>query len=478
MKNRELLKAKAEAKIELLRRAAKKGNFWSYCLYMDRDFFMKRNVLKGVADVLQHVYEAHKIGESIHVGISMAPRAGKSYIVSLFSSFMIGHFPKESIMRNTCTKTLYNKLSKDTRNLVDSEKWKSIFKFELETRGINTWGLAEAIQGSYFGGGTGGTIIGFGANLDITDDLYKGWTDAMSDTVNNSTTAWSDATRGTRAEKGCCHIDVGTRWRKNDIIGRSVERGDYDYDICIPALNKEGKSFCEDVNTTKFYLKKKETIAPEIWESEYMQAPIDIKGRLFAPDELIYYSEDEFPEREVEANLAVCDTADTGIDNLSMPFAKKVGNKYYLYDWVFTGVAMDVTGPLIKGEIQVNGVEKVRFESNNGGKLFARDIFRDVDAEITWKATTSNKETRVLMDAAWIKKHIVFRKEIGHGDYYRAFQQMITYVKQVKRQPDDAVDSLSMFRRFTDDLGLNLKNKTGADREEWGSDSIESWQIN
>ena len=472
MANKELLRLKAKARMELFRRKSEKGDFWSYCLYMDFAFFSRRGILKQVADVLQHVYDAYKVGQDIHVGISMPPRSGKSYIVSLFCSFMIGHFPQKSVMRNTCTKDLYNKLSKDTRDLVDSAKWMSIFPYQLSTRGVNTWGLAEATQESYFGGGTGGNILGFGASmLDITDDLYKGWTDAMSENVNNKTIAWSDAARGSRVERGCCKIDVGTRWRKNDIIGRSVERGDYDYDICIAAMTDDGKSFCEDVQTTAFYQKIKKNIAPEIWESEYQQQPIDVKGRLFAPDELLYY--DELPVREDrEANLAVCDTADSGSDNLSMPFCYKVGKLYYLYDWIFTTVSMDITGPLIKGTLQVNGVQKARFESNNGGKLFAKEISKDVDTEVTWKATTSNKETRVFMDSSWIKQHVVFKREMGSGDYAKAFAQMITYIKMIKKQPDDAPDSLSMFRRFVLDLGFD-GNRSIADMNRGAWESID-----
>jgi len=474
--NTEILISKAEAKVELLRRAAKRGNFWSYCLYMDFDFFSKRAILKKVADVLQKVYDAYKVEKSIYVGISMPPRSGKSYIVSLFCSFMLGHFPTKSIMRNTCTATLYDKLSKDTRDLVDSVKWRSIFEMVLKTRGVKTWGLEQATQTSYFGGGTGGTIIGFGVSmLDITDDLYKGWADAMSETTNQATIDWSEATRGSRFERGCCQIDVGTRWRKNDIIGINVEKGKYDYDICIPALDENNKSFCEDVNTTEFYLNKKKEIAPEIWESEYMQHPVDVKGRLFNPDDLMYF--DELPNGEPDANIGVADTADTGKDNFSAPFVKKYGDKYYLYDWLFTTDSMDITSPLIIGKIKENEIEKIRFESNNGGKLFAKNVEKEVNADVTWKATTVNKETRILMDSTWIKRHIVFKRDNRDRDYSKAFEQLITYIKMGEKQPDDSCDSLSILYRFIMETGLNLTHTESINREDWSSDPISPWQV-
>ena len=76
--SRKILERKAEAKLELMRRAAKKGDFWSYCLYMDYPFFNKRkSVLKPVSDLLQKVYEAYKVGEVICIAISLPPRTGK-----------------------------------------------------------------------------------------------------------------------------------------------------------------------------------------------------------------------------------------------------------------------------------------------------------------------------------------------------------------------------------------------------------------
>ena len=97
---------------------AKAGNFWSFCLYWDKEFFIKRKFLKQIADALQLVYDGYKEGRVVKIAISLAPRAGKSYCTSLFCAFMLGHFPKESIMRNTCTSSLYEELSNSVRGMV------------------------------------------------------------------------------------------------------------------------------------------------------------------------------------------------------------------------------------------------------------------------------------------------------------------------------------------------------------------------
>ena len=58
-----------------------------------------------------------------------------SYIVSLFAAFMLGRFPTESVMRNSCTAKLYEKLSKDTRDIVDSDKFRTIFPGCIRDKG-------------------------------------------------------------------------------------------------------------------------------------------------------------------------------------------------------------------------------------------------------------------------------------------------------------------------------------------------------
>ena len=105
--NREILIQQAKAAI-LLRRREANNDFWSYCLYHDPKFFAKRLFLKKVADVFTRVYESYMAGIIRRLAVSMPPRAGKSYISSLFIAWMLGHFPEESVMRNCCSDTLYN----------------------------------------------------------------------------------------------------------------------------------------------------------------------------------------------------------------------------------------------------------------------------------------------------------------------------------------------------------------------------------
>jgi len=114
----------------------------------------------------------------------LPPRAGKSYLISLYAAWFLGKRPEQSIMRNTCAAVLYDKFSYDTREIIKSEKFKDVFpSIELreDRQALFGWSLKTAKQVSYFGAGVGGSIIGFGASgCAITDDLYKSLEDALS----------------------------------------------------------------------------------------------------------------------------------------------------------------------------------------------------------------------------------------------------------------------------------------------------------
>ena len=103
---RDILIRQAKA-ATILRKREARNDFWAYCLYHDPKFFAKRLFLKKVADAFTRVYESYVSGVIRRLAVSMPPRAGKSYISSLFISWMLGHFPEESVMRNCCSDTLY-----------------------------------------------------------------------------------------------------------------------------------------------------------------------------------------------------------------------------------------------------------------------------------------------------------------------------------------------------------------------------------
>ncbi|MDR2627203.1 MAG: terminase large subunit, partial [Dysgonamonadaceae bacterium] len=329
-KNRESLVLKAKAAIILRRRRAF-GDFWDFCLYYDPDFFTKRIFLKRIADAFTRVYRAFPAKTTYRLAVSLPPRAGKSYTSTLFIAWMLGHFPEESVMRNCCSDTLYNKLSYDTREIVKSKRYHEVFP-EVKLRGnrqnLGGWSLDSARQVSYFGAGVGGTVIGFGASmLAMTDDLYKNLEEALSDTNNEKTWAWKQGTHDSRIEGSCCMIDIGTRWSASDVLGRLEETGKYNEIIRIPAIDENDESFCEDVHTAEYYREIRSELDESIWAAEYMQEPIESKGLLFPKTELNRFKLSDLEGKKPGGVLGACDVADEGDDDFCAPIGKVFGEK-------------------------------------------------------------------------------------------------------------------------------------------------------
>lgn len=399
----------------------------------------------------------------------MPPRAGKSYISSLFVAWMLGKFPKESVMRNCCSDRLYQKFSYDTRDIIRAVKYKQVFRdirLKSDKQNIDGWNVKQAKQVSYFGGGVGGTIIGFGASmLAMTDDLYKSLEEAMSDTINEKTWSWKQGTHDSRIEGNCCSIDIGTRWSENDVLGRLETSEKYDEIIRIPALDKNDETFCADVHSTEYYRDLRLETDSSIWEAEYMQKPIDVKGLLFPKSEIKRFKLSDIAGQSPDGVIGACDVADQGDDDLSAPFGKVHGNKVFITNIVFTKDPVEITEATLSQMIIDTGCDRIRIESNNGGRIFSNSVKRILGkskCDVQSRMTTANKQTRILMKSGYVKANFYFLDETEYAkgsDYDRFMKSLTAYKKEGGNKHDDAPDSATILAEFIDNLGLNIKQK-------------------
>lgn len=444
--------------------------FWEFCLHTDQDFFSRRPFLRLVAEGFQRVAE----GKTKRLAVSMPPRAGKSRTATLFCAWLLGNHPSGSVMRNTVTARLYNKFSYDTREVMLSPAYAEVFPaiaLAPDKQSVEGWNTTEARQVSYFGAGVGGAIIGFGATLlSMTDDLFKGIEEAMSETIQEKTWTWYTGSHMSRQERNCPVIDIGTRWTKRDVIGKNLTDNYYDEVIVIPALDEFGKSFCEDVKTTEEYQFIKRKTATTIWNAEYQQQPVEATGLMWSREHAKRFSLKELRSRlaqrdgqgnpliEPESKLGYIDVADEGDDALSFPsafiFEGDDGPRIYIVSWIFTEENIDITLPLVVAEIIRLVHDYVRIESNNQGSAFYKMVrnFEGIDEETILQVTSStNKHTRILMVQAIVKEYFYFLcdEEIEPGsDYDRAMDQLFDYPKAGRTKRVDSPDSIAGLARF------------------------------
>jgi len=444
-----------------LKKEKARRNFWYFCLFLDTDFFNKRIFLKEIADGLQKIQDK----EINSFSASLPPRAGKSYSLSLFCTWWLGHNPTKCVMRNTVTATLYNKFSYAVRDIIRSEKYKEVFpQIELspDKQNINCWALKTSTQDAYFGGGVGTNIIGSGANLAITDDLFSGYKDATSEVYLDTLELWKQGSHDSRKEKGCPEIDIGTRWSIKDVIGKGIENGKYDISIVQPALieNEKGEwiSFCEDVKTTAEYLKIKRDILPELFEGEYQQNPVELKGILFPRKLLKRFSlkslkeseelqrkENKLPEQN---KLGYWDVADTGTDNLAAAIGQVYEKKVLITDVIFSDAGVGITRPLSVALLKKTKPSFIRIESNSQGSVFATWLLQESlpNTQIQTMFNTSKKQTRIFMQSAFILEHFYFLNEdeiIEGSDYDKFMRELCSYLKNGESKHDDAPDCIA-----------------------------------
>lgn len=434
--------------IKPLLQSAARSNFVAFCFFYDYDFFKSRPYLKEIAQAFQDIDD--RVIRTL--AVSLPPRAGKSYITSLFCAWTLGKHPTESVMRNTCTATLAQKLSYDARDIVRSEKFMQVFpevRLSDDRGSVDAWSTNYSKQVGYFGRGVGGTIIGFGASkLAITDDLFKSMEDAMSETIREKTHSWKEATHDSRKESGCAEIDIGTRWTRDDVIGKNTEQGYYDRQIIVPALiEQDGEllSFCEAVMTTDEYLRKKQKTREEIWMAEYMQQPVDIKGRLF--EHLRTFKDIQAVKKHTEGAFAYIDVADEGSDFLCLVIGHIVGKDVYITDVVFSKANTDVTIPLCAKVLDDNNVSYCRVETNGMGAIFIKSLRKATKTRLLPVVNNQNKETRIIMNSSYVLRKFRFLAD-QIGEYGQFIHNLKGYQKEGKNKNDDAPDAVTGLALF------------------------------
>ena len=463
-----MITSKELKELELLLRIkehdACKRNFYMFCRYMMPEFFSPgKPYLVMICDAFQGIAD-RRISK---LAISLPPRAGKSLVTSLWCAWMFGKDPSGSIMRNSYGATLAEKFSRDIRDgFVSSDKFAKVFPgvaVSGKIASVEGWALEGHTQPAYFCAGVGGAITGMGCKIAaILDDPIKNIEDAMSETVIEKTWDWYTSTHMSRMEKGCANIHIATRWSKRDPIGRLTDPDSEYYDpayhvIVIPALDDDGNSFCEEVKPTQEYHELKKITEDFIWESEFMQRPVEVKGLLFPVSELKRFKVSEL-KGQPDAIISYVDTADKGANYLCSVVGKKYGDNVYITDVVYTQDGVEVTEPLVAEQIIRNSVDITKIESNNGGSSFARNVRNLIKGKskcsVVDEHTSANKETRILMKSGYIKGNFYFRDDYETGSMYDKYMRDITsYVKMGRNKHDDAPDATTGLAEY---IGLNI----------------------
>ena len=451
-----------------------------------REVFVKHQIIQSLQDLMDDKLDIF--------GLSVPPGCGKSTLEDFFLSLVGGWFPNDfnlsSAHSSILTRSLYDGVLEIINDPVEYT-WHEIFPtvqltntnakettVNLERNGrFKTWTF-RSIDGSL----TGATRC----NRFLTaDDLVSGIEEALN--KNRLETLWTKVVNDLRSRRleGCKEIYIATRWSVHDPIGKLhqlYEGNPKAKFIAIPALDENGESnFMFTVNgfSKKYFMDAKESMDDISFNCLYQQQPIEREGLLLPASELrrFLFSKDQvpenqmqftiFPDREPDAIWGVCDTKDKGTDFESFPIAYQFGEDFYIPAVVFDdNTDYDTLDRKTADIIIEHNPHKVRFESNQAGGRIADNIEKMVKGKcrtsIETKYTTANKETKILVNADWIKKHCLFLDPSLYtpkSDYGLFMGNVCSYTTKAKVLHDDGIDSLSMLAEYVQDMFGRKKSR-------------------
>ena len=293
--------------------------------------------------------------------------------------------------------------------------------------------------------------------------LEKRWSAYTTDARQRKTTSLTDGTF-------CKELVLMTRWSTLDPIGRlqsSYEGSDRARFIAIPDIDeKTGESnFAYDIGGfTADNFRDVERLMDEIsYRCLYKQDPIEREGLLYTEESLRRYA--ELPPDDPETVIGVCDTKTTGIDYMFLPIFYKYGEDYYLVDCICDDSSdFDIQYSRCTDIILRNNAKMVEFESNAGGSRIAFEVQDRVKKQggvcsITTHPTETHKETRIIVNSEWIKRHILFldsSKYTVKSDYGTMMNFLLSYSQMAKNKHDDVPDGLANFVEF---VGRTLNHR-------------------
>jgi len=454
--------------------------FDSYMQYIElnreptkRFWLPRRKQLLPVVNAIQDL-----IDDKLDIlAISLPPGTGKTTLEIFLHSMMIGAFPDkpslasghsgiltnsiyEGVLQiiNDKTEYLWHDVFPDVKNIITNSKEQTI---DINKKHRFSSLTCRAIGASL----TGATRC---ENLLTADDLVSGIEEAMS--VERLDKLWSAYTNDLKSRKkmGSKELHLSTRWSVHDVIGRlerMYEGNERVKFVVIPALNENGESNFEyEYNVgfdTKYFVDMRNNLDDASFRALYMNEPVEREGLLYHEDELRRYF--ELPDREPDAVIAVCDTKDRGTDYAFLPVGYVYGEDYYIEDCVCDNGLPEVVDARLTDILLRHKVKQCRFESNSAGGRVAEKIQADIKARggithITTKYTTSNKETKIIVNSAWVKEHCLFKdasKYSPNSDYAKMIRFLCGYTMSGKNKNDDVPDGMAMFAEFAQSLSGN-----------------------
>ena len=450
--------------------------FHSYLLYLEKNrdeeekfYFPKMEQLNkhGLIQAMQDLED----DELDILSISMPPGTQKTTLEKFFSSWIIGRHPKDYSLFFSHSSDITRMFYDGVLDITTSEEytWSEIFpdvklrdtNAKAEKMDFGKYKPFYSLQCTSVGSKNSGKVR---CNRYLyCDDLIGGIEEALNkNRLDNLWRIYSVDARQRKLNEQVKEIHIATRWSVHDVIGRlkalyaGNKRARF---IAVPDIDPDtGKSnFDYKYNgmSVEFFESQALVMDDISYRCLYKNEPIEREGLLYHEEDLRRFL--SLPLREPDAILGICDVKNKGTDFMFLPCMLQYDNDFYLTECICDdGTDYGVQYERLSDLIVRTNMQQCEFESNSGGDRVSYEVNLRVEKKggrcnITNKATETNKETRIIVNADWVKKHVLFRDKESYGpkeDYGIMMSWLLTYSVVGKNPHDDVPDGLANFALY------------------------------
>lgn len=451
--------------------------FHSYLLYLEKNrqeeerFYspkMKQLNKHGLIQAMQDL-EDDKLDL---LSISMPPGTQKTTLEKFFCSWIIGRHPKDYSLffshSDDITRMFYDGVLDITTNS-EEYTWSEIFpnvklqNTDAKRQRIN-FDKPKAfsnIQCTSVGSKNAGKVR---CNRYLyCDDLVSGIEEALNKkALDKLWRIYGTDARQRKLNQQVKEIHIATRWSVHDVIGRlqrTYSKSNRVRFIAIPDIDPvTGQSnFDYKYNgmSVEFFHDQELTMDDISYRCLYKNEPIEREGLLYHDDDIRRFM--TMPLREPDAILGICDVKNKGTDFMFLPCMYQFDDDFYLVDCVCDdNTDYGIQYGRLSNIIVDHKMQQCEFESNSGGDRVSYEVAQRVEkmggrCNITDKPTETNKETRIIVNADWVKKHVLFKSVENYKpkeDYGIMMTWLLTYSVVGKNEHDDVPDGLANFCLF------------------------------
>jgi predicted phage terminase large subunit-like protein len=406
-----------------------------------------------------------------YLSISMPPGTQKTTLEKFFASWIIGKHPTDYSLFFSHSGEITRMFYDGVLDITTSEEytWSEIFpdvklrdtNAKAEKMDFGKYKPFYSLQCTSVGAKNSGKVR---CNRYLyCDDLIGGIEEALNkNRLDNLWNIYSVDARQRKLNEQVKEIHIATRWSVYDVIGRLKALFDGNPRakfIAIPDIDPvTGESnFNYKYNgMSKEFFESQALVMDDVsYRCLYKNEPIEREGLLYKDDELRRYA--SLPHREPDAIIGVCDTKTTGVDYMVLPVFYQYDNDFYLVDCICDDTTdFGMQQERLSNIIVNHKMQQCEFESNAGGSRLAHEINKIVEEKggrcnITTKATETNKETRIIVNSDWIKKHCLFKEREDYkpkSDYGVFMNFLLSYSVAGKNKFDDVPDCLANFALY------------------------------